>query len=589
MKMLLDLIRDSRNRLLAAGVLLLVFLLACGSSATEAPPTEAAPAATPVAATSTSAPVSGAAADTPVPQTQPTAEPATDASIKRGGIITMQKHVPMGKLDPHPSSTGIEASEFAPLYNQLVQYSELSPTNAIVEDLASNWEVNGDGTIYTFTIHDNVKFTDGEDLTSDDVVFSLNRMVEEGKPRPRAGLLRNYYQSSRALDPYTVEVTLKFPAAAFLPVLGIEYMKILPKHVVEAGVDITVGENVVGSGPFIFSRFVKGDRVEFAANPDYFKEGLPYVDGLTKFIIGDIGRMVAAFQTEQLHTQTIGWTNMTVVDYLKLDEDSSDILSVTQLNDYAAFGMMINTKVPPLDDVRVRRALFLATNGDALNEAIMASKGKRHGPVPFWVGLGRSYDELLETPGFRLTADGEKDPRDIEEAKQLLAEAGFPNGFDITMKFRQCCQYAEQTAMLKEQFKDIGVNLELIGMESVAGFAAYSAEDFELAVQGNGFAVPDADVIINALYRPEGVRNYSHWSHPKLEELYAQQSKATDPAERQRLITEIEEILLFEDSPWVGLYWQPFFWVKNHQIKNWDVPLTVASTGMKWEAAWIDD
>lgn len=587
--MLLDLIRDSRNRLLAAGVLLLVFLLACGSSATEAPPTEAAPAATPVAATSTSAPVSGAAADTPVPQTQPTAEPATDASIKRGGIITMQKHVPMGKLDPHPSSTGIEASEFAPLYNQLVQYSELSPTNAIVEDLASNWEVNGDGTIYTFTIHDNVKFTDGEDLTSDDVVFSLNRMVEEGKPRPRAGLLRNYYQSSRALDPYTVEVTLKFPAAAFLPVLGIEYMKILPKHVVEAGVDITVGENVVGSGPFIFSRFVKGDRVEFEANPNYFKEGLPYVDGLTKFIIGDIGRMVAAFQTEQLHSQTIGWTNMTVVDYLELSENSSDVLSVTQLDDFAAFGMMINTNVTPLDDVRVRRALFLATNGDALNEAIMAGKGKRHGPVPYWAGLGSTYDELLDVPGFRLTADGQKDPRDIEEAKELLAAAGFPNGFDITMKFRQCCQYAEQTAMLKEQFKEIGVNLELIGMESVAGFAAYSAQDFELAVQGNGFAVPDADVIINALYRPDGVRNYSHWSHPEIEELYAQQSRATDETERKRLIGEIEQILAFEDSPWVGLYWQPFFWVKSHKIKNWDVPLTVASTGMKWEAAWIDD
>ena len=168
--------------------------------------------------------------------------------------------------------------------------------------------------------------------------------------------------------------------------LGIEYMKILPKHVVEAGVDITVGENVVGSGPFIFSKFVKGDRVEFEANPDYFKEGLPYVNGLTKYIIGDIGRMVAAFQTEQLLSQTIGWTNMTVVDYLKLDEDSSDVLSVTQLDDFAAFGMMINTNVPPLDDVRVRRALFLATHGDDLNEAIMAGKGQRHGPVPFWGG-----------------------------------------------------------------------------------------------------------------------------------------------------------------------------------------------------------
>ncbi len=366
----------------------------------------------------------------------------------------------------------------------LVQYSELAPTDQIVGDLAMNWDVSEDGTVYTFHLHNDVKFTDGEDLTSDDVVFSLDRMVEEGKPRPRAGLLRNYYQSSKALDPYTVDVTLKFPASAFLPVLGIEYMKVLPKHLVEAGTDITVGENVIGSGPFTFSKFVKGDRVEFAANPDYFKEGLPYVDGLTKFIIGDIGRMVAAFQTEQLHSQTIGWTNMTVVDYLTLAENSSDILTVTQLDDFAAFGMMINTKVPPLDDIRVRRALFLATNGDALNEAIMAGKGKRHGPVPFWAGLGRPYEELLETPGFRLTADGQKDPRDIEEAKQLLADAGFPNGFDITMKFRQCCQYAEQTAMLKEQFKEIGINLELIDMESVAGFAAYSAQDFELAVQG---------------------------------------------------------------------------------------------------------
>ena len=517
--MLFDLLKDSRNRLLATGLLLLVFLLACGTSATQEPATEAAPADTPVPAT--------AATSTPVAQAQPTAKPPdADASVKRGGIITMQKHVPMGKLDPHPSSTGIEASEFAPLYNQLVQYSELAPTDKIVGDLAVNWEVSDDGTVYTFNLHDNVKFTDGVDLTSDDVVFSLDRMVEEGKPRPRAGLLRNYYESSKALDPHTVEVTLKFPAAAFLPVLGIEYMKILPKHVVEAGVDITVGENVVGSGPFIFSRFVKGDRVEFEANPDYFKEGLPYVDGLTKFIIGDIGRMVAAFQTEQLHSQTIGWTNMTVIDYLKLAEDSGDVLSVTQLDDYAAFGMMINTNVPPLDNVKVRRALFLATHGDALNEAIMAGKGQRHGPVPFWAGLGRTYDELLEVPGFRVTADGKKDPRDIEEARKLLADAGFPNGFDITMKFRQCCQYAEQTAMLKEQFKDIGVNLELIGMESVAGFAAYSAQDFELAVQGNGFAVPDADVIINALYRPDGVRNYSKWSHPKIEELYAQQSQA---------------------------------------------------------------
>ena len=181
--MLCDLLRDSRNRLLATGLILLVFLLACGTSSTQEPATGAAPADTPAPAMTTAAPA------TPVAQAQPTAQPPeADASAKRGGIITMQKHVPMGKLDPHPSSTGIEASEFAPLYNQLVQYSELAPTDKIVSDLAVNWEVTGDGRVYTFTLHDNVKFTDGVDLTSDDVVFSLDRMVEAGKPRAQGGV-----------------------------------------------------------------------------------------------------------------------------------------------------------------------------------------------------------------------------------------------------------------------------------------------------------------------------------------------------------------------------------------------------------------
>jgi peptide/nickel transport system substrate-binding protein len=559
-------------------LLALGLVIACGTAAKPVPEPATAPAA----------PAAPAAKAAPVPVAQPTPAAGPVPAAKYGGVITMQKHAAPGKMDPHPAGDGIAIAEVAPLYNQLVQYSEVAPTDKIVPDLARSWEVSKDGLVYTFHLHENVKWTDGKPLTASDVVFSLDRMVKPGEPRPRAGLLRNYYERSEAVDPTTVKVYLKYPAAAFLPVLGIEYAKILPRHVVEAGVDINLGENAVGSGPFKFVKYVKGDRVEFEKNPNYFKQGLPYVNGLHKFIITDIGRIMAAFQTEQILTQTIGFSNLTVVDHLKLAEDNKGKLTVHRLNDFAAFGMMINTKVKPLDDVRVRRALRLAVDGDALNEAIMANKGMRHGPVPMWAGYGMSEEELAKLPGFRRIADDKKDPQDIAEAKKLLAQAGYAQGFNITMKFRQCCQYAEQTAMLKEQLKAVGINLELIGMESVAGFAAYSAQQFELAVQGNGFAVPDPDVIIHELYRAGGSRNYSSWSNPKVEELYQQQSRATDPIKRKQIVDEIEKVLLNEDSPWVGLYWQPFFWVQSHQLKNWSPPLTVASTGLKFETAWLE-
>ena len=116
------------------------------------------------------------------------------------------------------------------------------PTDEIVPDLAESWGISDDGLVFTFNLHDHVVWSDGEPFTASDASFSLERMVEEGKPRPRAGLIRQYYESSSIIDDHTIEVTLKFPAAAFLNVLGMEYVKILPKHVVEAGVDINLAK-----------------------------------------------------------------------------------------------------------------------------------------------------------------------------------------------------------------------------------------------------------------------------------------------------------------------------------------------------------
>ncbi len=560
----------------------LLLIVACDSSDTPADEGEA-----------TAAPTGAAqSAATPVPESEPTEPPApAPGDPKYGGVLNIQKHGPPGKLDPHPSVAGLDASEFAHVYDNLVQYNPFEPTDEIVPDLAESWGISDDGLVFTFNLHDHVVWSDGEPFTASDASFSLERMVEEGKPRPRAGLIRQYYESSSIIDDHTIEVTLKFPAAAFLNVLGMEYVKILPKHVVEAGVDINLGENMVGTGPYKFVKYVKGNRLEFEKNENYWREGLPYLDGINKIIISDISRIIAAFKAEQVMLSTLGWTNLTVRDYLKLADDAGDILTVPRMCcDQAGFGLMMNVNQSPTNDPKVRRAIFLGVDRDAINQANIAGEGSIGSPVQTWAGLGMSHEELAQQPGFRYTADGLKHPEDLQAARDLLAEAGYEDGLDITLRFSLTeGQNPDSAALIKDQLKDIGVNVTLEGLEYQTALEAWKGEDFQLGIQGNGYVVPDPDVLLNAFYMPQGTRNYSHWSHPRFIELYDQQSKATDPARRLELIGEMENIILFDDTPAVMLYYQPFFWSSNKKLKNFAVPLTVASTYMQFDSLWLDD
>ena len=559
-------------------VFLALSIIACGTSSPPAAQPTAAATPPPVPMTE----------PTSAPQAQPEATPEPEAVGKSGGVVPMQKHAAPRRIDPHPSGSGIDMSEATLLYNGLVKYNDIGDVKQIIGDLATHWDVSDDGLTYTFIIPEGVQWTDGTPLTAADVVFSLDRMVQEGESRPRAGSLRTYYTSSEAIDPQSIAVNLKFPAAAFLSALGIDYMKIVPKHVVEAGTDIGNVAPQVGSGPYEMVDYRKGDSIEYKRNENYFKDGLPLLDGIIKYVITDKGRTKAAFETKQLLMGTVGFTGMNVQDYLNLQESAGDHLTVHFMNDFLAIGLMLNTTIPPYDNPKVRRALFLAVDRQAQVDAFGFGKGSIHGPLPSWLWFGLPEEELLEVPGFRQTADGKKDPQDLEMAKQLLAEAGYPDGFDATITVRQTGIYADQAALLKDQFREIGIDITTRPMESTAGIAAFLALDFEMGIQGTGFAFHDPDQILAGLYLPRGARNYPGWEHPKITQLYDQQARATDQTKRGEIISEIEQILLYEDNHWVGLLWDNFGWPVSKQIQDFYVPSTVASTGMMWERIWLD-
>ena len=567
-------------------VFLALSIIACGTVAPEEDTAYSSPAVQPTAAATP--PPAPMTEPTSVPQAQPEATPEPEAVGKSGGVVPMQKHAAPRRIDPHPSGSGIDMSEATLLYNGLVKYNDIGDVKQIVGDLATHWDVSDDGLTYTFFIPEGVQWTDGTPLTAADVVFSLDRMVQEGESRPRAGALRTYYASSEAIDPQSIAVNLKFPAAAFLPALGIDYMKVVPKHVVEAGTEIGDVAPQVGSGPYEMVDYRKGDSIEYKRNENYFKDGLPLLDGIIKYVITDKGRTKAGFETKQLLMATVGFTGMNVQDYLNLQESAGDHLTVHFMNDFLAIGLMLNTTIPPYDNPKVRRALFLAVDRQAQVVAFGFGKGSIHGPLPSWLWFGMPEEELLEVPGFRQTADGKKDPQDLEMAKQLLAEAGYPDGFDATITVRQTGIYADQAALLKDQFREIGIDITTRPMESTAGIAAFLALDFEMGIQGTGFAFHDPDQILAGLYLPRGARNYPGWEHPKITQLYDQQARTTDQTKRWEIISEMEQILLYEDNHWVGLLWDNFGWPVSKQIQDFYVPSTVASTGMMWERIWLD-
>ena len=171
--------------------------------------------------------------------------------------------------------------------------------------MADSWEWAADGNSVTFRLPSQRPVSDGTPITADDIVFSLDRMSDLTKIRPRVRNIAPYYENSVALDPQTVQVNTKFSnPAALLPFLATGYMVMLPKHVLDGRADaeefFDTPENIVGSGAFTFVNHERGSSMKIERNPNYFKEGLPFLDSITAFVISDKNTHMSAFITGQI-------------------------------------------------------------------------------------------------------------------------------------------------------------------------------------------------------------------------------------------------------------------------------------------------
>ena len=538
--------------------------------AATATPVPVAPAATatpiPVApaATATPVPVAPAATATPVPVAEPTpTAPPVVAKLepKYGGIVPMSSLGPPAGIYP-PSAAIVEGLHLAgPIYNQLVKWDPLVHQGAeVIGDLAKSWELSDDGLAYTFRIHENVRWTDGEDLDADDVVFSLNTMIDPDEVRPVTGKLKQYIDRVEKIDKYTVKVHLKFPTTAFIKFLAVDFMKVVPQHIVEAGVDLEIFENIVGSGPFKGVKYVVGQSHEHERNPDYFKEGLPYFDGLQTFIIGDPGTEIAAFRTERVLMNTHIVHNMGVEDAQRLqaDEDFMSKFDIWWSPPGTPMYFVMNAKAPPFDDERVRRALILGYDRQVITDGFGLGTWTVGMPMqPETNPFALPREEVMQAPGWR-QLDGKKHPDDIAEAKRLLKEAGYDENNPLKAKFSvaQILFFADAALVMQDQLRrDLGIELEFVAGDIPSIIGAMYAGDFHAGVLGEANILFDPDDRFGNNY-VEG-RNLSGWNDPRVDELFKQQQRETDFEKRKELNYEMQRLVIhgapgFIDYSFIG-------------------------------------
>jgi ABC-type transport system substrate-binding protein len=337
------------------------------------------------------------------------------------------------------------------VFDGLLDYDDT--TNLMPRLAEAMPEVSDDATVYTFKLRQGVKFQNGRELVADDVVYSITRVLDPATASPGAGFYVGIQGAQefidgaaetvsgiQALGEYTVQFTLNSPDVTFLNKMALNFAFIVPQEVVaEAGADF--GHAPVGTGPFRLTEWEPGQYLTFERNPDYFYEGLPYLDRV-RIEVG-VAPDVALLRLERGEIHLMG-DPPPGADWTRISSDPAWANRIERQPQVSTIYIAINTTMPPFDNLQVRQALNHAIDKERIIQLLN--------------GRGTVANQVLPPlmPGYDPEYQGYA--YDPEQAKALLAEAGFPDGFATTIE----CISVEPQPRLCESFQE---DLAAVGIE----------------------------------------------------------------------------------------------------------------------------
>src|SRR5258706_2496621 len=431
--------------------------------------------------------------------------------------------------------------------------------------LAESWSTSADGKTVTFKLRKGVTWHDGQPFTSADVKFSLEQVWKVLHPRGRTT-----YANVTAVetpDDSTVIVKFSAPAPALMASLSAAESQVLPKHIYE-GTEFTKNPKFtapIGTGPFMFKEYKRGEYISLVRSPNYWDKGKPYLDGITVLIVPDAGARAALFETGEAD---IGYFNpVALVDVERLKK-LPDLAVETKGYNYFApvFVQEVNLRDPYLKDVRVRQAIM-----HALDRKFIVNN--------IWFGYGKEATGPISSAVSRFyNGDVPKYPFDVAKANKILDDAGYARGangtrFKITHVNTVFSESARTADYFKQALARVGIDVELKSYD-VGGFIREIYTNYNFGVTNNFmFCLPDPSVGVQRLYTTANIKagvpfaNAPGYSNPIVDKAMETAQTENDPAKRVALYADFQRQVQ-TDLPALVLFEMDYITLYNKRVNN---------------------
>jgi peptide/nickel transport system substrate-binding protein len=468
-------------------------------------------------------------------------------SPQRGGILKITDRYEPPTLNGMMTPSISVFAYATPVFNGLVMVDpsqEEVGVEKIVPSLAERWTMSPDGKTYTFHLRKGVKFHDGKPFTAKDVKYSLEFFAD-----PKMAALApmvEMMERVEIVDDYTVKVALSYPNVAFILYLSFPYCVMLPAHL--ANVNPKSTDFLIGTGPFKFKQRIPGKVWAYERNPDYFIKGLPYLDGVEVYpMLRETA--VDAFCAGRL--SMAGSIRYGIDQKGSMDKIRKRLPSaIIKLKSVGGIrGVYFNVAglkghKGPWQDARVRRAMAMVVDfpGSIIAGQGSLELGVNSGVVPPDVPTGLRWEEVEKALGINKPMD-----QRIKEAKRLMKEAGYPDGFKVELIGRNVAIYMSPSEFITEGWrKTLNIQVDLKPLEYSVLAPRRDAGEFDLIYDGSSGRYGGTPEENLSKFVTASAENRGKWSNPEYDKLYEDLIRELNPKKREEISVKMQKIFLEE-------------------------------------------
>jgi len=502
-----------------------------------------------------------------------------------GGILRVWLLDSPASMSIHEESTVVAERPVMGVFNNLVLFDQHVKQNSlgtILPELAKSWSWNEEGTELTFQLRDGVKWHDGKPFTAADVKCTWELLKGEGSEKLRINPRKIWYSNlDRVITNGDHEVTfrLKRPQPAFLALLASGMSPVYPCHVSPKD----MRQHPIGTGPFKFLEFKPNEYIKLTKNPDYWKPGLPYLDGIDYTIAKNRSTVILAFTAGKYDLTFAG--SLTVPLTHDVEKQRPDAICEIPPGSVST-NLIVNREKPPFDNPELRRAMALTIDRKAFIDILTDGIGLKAAAMqpPPGGQWGMPAEMLEKLPGY-----GPDVANNRAAARAIMEKLGYgpERRLKVTVSTRDVPPYRDPAVILMDQLKEIYIDAQLEPLDTTQWYPKVQRKDYTVALNLTGTHVDDPDALLYENYACGGVGNYNGYCNPDVDKLIEQQSMEADQEKRRKLVWEIERRLT-EDGARPLVYFNRGGTCRDPKVKNLTVMVNSIYNGWRMEDIWLD-